>query len=118
MVVVTGEKRTQATAKAARIAAPAPPPADPGARLRSAAALGRAADVEALLARGVAVDAPDADGETALMKAIRADKPAVAALLRRHGASLDHANHAGVSGWELAAMSNDPELARALQLEP
>jgi hypothetical protein len=117
-MIVTGEKRTQATAKAARVASPAPPPADPAARLRSAAALGRTAEVEALLASGAAVDAPDAEGDTALMKAIRADKPAVAALLRRYGASLDHKNRAGMSAKEIAAAVGDSELTRALGLEP
>jgi len=32
------------------------------------------------------------------MLSIQADRPAAAALLRRHGASLDQRNHAGESG--------------------
>jgi hypothetical protein len=118
MVVVTGDKRAAASAKAARIASPAPPSADPAARLRAAAALGQTADVEGLLAKGAAVDSPDAEGETALMKAIRADKPDVAALLRRHGASLELKNRAGLSAKEIAATVGDAELNRALGLEP
>jgi hypothetical protein len=118
MVVVTGEKRGAASAKAARVASPAPLPGDPAARLRTAAALGSTADVEALLAGGAAVDAPDAEGETALMKAVRADKPAVATLLRRHGASLELKNRAGLSAKEIAGTVGDPELNRALGLEP
>src|SRR5207249_1021680 len=55
--------------RAAVRAAPAPPA--PAARLRAAAAAGRTAEVGALLAQGVPVDAPDADGETALMESIQ-----------------------------------------------
>ena len=93
-------------------------PSDDPARLRAAAAAGRTAELQALLARGVAVDAPDADGETALMKSIQADHAAAAALLRRHGASLDRRNHAGVSGRDMAAAIGDPALDQAVGLSP
>jgi hypothetical protein len=94
------------------------PPSDDPARLRAAAAAGRTAELEALLARGGAVDAPDADGETALMKSIQADHAAAAALLRRHGASLDRRNHAGVSARDMAAAIGDAELNQAVGLGP
>ena len=91
---------------------------DGASRLRAAAAAGRTADIDALLAQGVAVDAPDADGETALMKAIEAGRRAAAALLRRHGASLDLKNRAGASARDMAARLNDAELDQALGLAP
>jgi hypothetical protein len=52
------------------------------------------------------------------MKAIQARNPAAAALLLRHGASLDRTNRAGVSARDMAASIDDPELNRALGLEP
>ena len=59
---------------------------DPGFdELRAAAGAGRAAEVQELLDRHIPVDSADADGETALMKSVRADQPATAALLIRHG---------------------------------
>ena len=105
--VVTSERR-----------APVAATFDEAARLRAAAAAGRTEEIEALLARGVAVDAPDADGDTALMKSIQADRPAVAALLRSHGASLDRANHAGDSARDMATAKGDAALNQALGLEP
>jgi len=51
------------------------------------------------------------------MKSIRADQPATAALLIRHGASLDKKNSAGLSARDLAAQINDPALNHALGLE-
>ena len=93
-------------------------PPDQAARLRAAAAAGRTAEVKTLLARGVAVDAPDADGDTALMKSIQADQPATAALLRRHGASLDRENNAGESARAMATAKDDAALDRAIGLGP
>ena len=93
-------------------------PAARTAKLHAAAAAGRLAEVSALLAQGTPVDAPDSDGETALMKAIQAHNSAAAALLRRHGASLDRTNRAGVSARDMAASIDDPEVNRALGLEP
>jgi hypothetical protein len=87
-------------------------------RLRAAAAAGRTAEVEALLAQGVPVDAPDAAGETALMKSIQAGHPAAAAALRRHGASLDRRNRAGESARDMATAKADPVLDQALDLGP
>ena len=86
-------------------------------QLRAAAAAGRTIEVQELLDRPIPVDVADANGETALMKSIRADQPATAALLIRHGASLDKKNNAGLSARDLAADINDPALNRALGLE-
>ena len=82
--------------------------------MRAAAAGGRTAEVEALLAQGVPVDAADGEGETALMKSVRANHPATAALLRRRGASLDHANKSGETVRDLAAAKADEQLDKAL----
>lgn len=92
--------------------------ADPGARLRAAAAAGHTKEAEALLDRGAPVDAPDAEGDTALMRAIKADQPAAAALLRRHGASLDSKNNAGKSARDMAAEKGDAKLNQAIGLAP
>jgi hypothetical protein len=141
-VVVTAQKRPRAvqaehresaadiseavvTSGGASKAAPAPDfvtspraAARAAAKLRAAAAAGRTAELSALLDQGVPVDAPDADGETALMKSIQADQPAAAALLRRKGASLDRRNHEGDSARDMAAAMEDAEIDRALGLEP
>jgi hypothetical protein len=117
-LVVTSERRASAPVLSPGIAAAVGSPADPAARLRAAAAAGRTAEMAALLAKGLPVDAPDADGETALMKAIQANHPAAAALLRRRGASLDRKNHAGVSARDIAMLVGDAELNQALGLGP
>jgi len=114
-LVVTGARRDSAVAPPEPEVSPGSP-AELAARLRDAAAAGRTAEVAALLAKGVPVDAPDDDGETALMKSIQADQPAAAALLRRHGASLDHKNHAGESARDMATSIGDAELNQALGL--
>lgn len=91
---------------------------DLGAKLRAAAADGRTKEVQTLLDQGAPVDAPDADGYTALMDSIEGDHPATAALLIRNGASLDLKNRAGESARDLAAKQGDRALNRALGLEP
>jgi ankyrin repeat protein len=95
------------------------------ARLRAAAArlhydavAGRTDDIETTLAQGVPVDAVDQDGETALMKSIETGQREAAALLRRHGASLDLKNLVGVSARDMAAAKHDPELDQALGITP
>ena len=90
--------------------------AEQAASLRAATTEGRTGEMETLLAQGVPVDAADAAGTTALMKSIEADQPAAATLLRRHGASLEKRNRAGVSVREMAAAKDDPELDQALGL--
>ena len=95
----------------------APLPSDTqAARLRAAAAAGRTAELRRLLKPGAIVDQPDDEGETALMKAIRAKQPAAAKLLRSHGASLEVKNHAGQSARDIAAESDDRALNNALGL--
>jgi len=91
---------------------------DPAARLRQAAAAGRLAEMTALLSSGAPVDGADDEGETALMKTVQANHPAAAALLRRHGASLDRENRAGRSARDMASSVGDADLNRALGLAP
>ena len=93
-------------------------PFDQATRLRDAAEAGQTAEVETLLDQGAPVDAPDADGNTALIKSIQSDHPAAAAALSRHGASLDHKNHAGESARDIAAAKDDAALNQALGLGP
>jgi hypothetical protein len=92
-------------------------PSDDAARLHAAAASGRTAELSDLLADGIPVDALDAEGETALMKSIQAGQPAAAAVLRRHGASLDRRNRDGESARDMATAADDAELDRALGLD-
>jgi ankyrin repeat protein len=73
--------------------------------------------VEALLNQGAPVDAADPDGDTALMKSVRADRPEVAAILYRHGASLDRRNRSGESARDMA-MRGDAALRQAVGLNP
>ena len=115
---MTSERREPA-ARASRAAGLASvPPAEQAARLRDAAAAGRLSEMRSLLAKGAPVDEPDDDGDTALMKAVQADHPEAAALLRRHGASLDLKNRTGASARDMAAAVGDPDLDRALGLKP
>ena len=121
-VVVTAEKRESPRRSVpvaiSAFAGRARDVADPGARLRAAAAAGRTAEMEGLLEHGAAVDSPDAEGDTALMKSVQADRPAAAALLRRHGASLDQKNHAGESARDMASAKGDAALDQAIGLSP
>lgn len=89
-----------------------------GARLASAAIAGDSAEIGRLLAAGVPVDVADEVGETALMKAVRANRPAAAALLRRAGADPARRSNAGISAQDLAAERNDPRMDRALDVAP
>jgi hypothetical protein len=123
--VVSGRARDAAAprggmaAKAAPFTAmTAPAASDPAARLRAAAAAGRTGELAKLLDQGVPVDAADDAGDTALMKSVRADHPAAAALLRRRGASLDRTNQAGESARDLATDKADPALDRAIGIAP
>lgn len=89
-------------------------PADRAARLRAAAAAGRIGELTTLLNQGARVDAVGDDGETALMKAVKANRPAAVALLRRRGADPDRKNRAGTSARDMAASIGDVALERAL----
>jgi len=91
---------------------------DLAAQLRVAAAAGHASKVKSLLKHHVPVDAADADGDTALMKSVRADDPAVAKVLIQHGANLDVRNQAGQSARDMAKAIGDPKLDQALGLSP
>jgi hypothetical protein len=116
-VVVTGsriQRREFAAPATVMSGALASKALDGPMRLREAATAGRTADIETLLSQGVPVDAADENGETALMKSIEAGQRDAAALLRRHGASLDQKNHAGLNARDLAAAKNDPALDQAL----
>jgi hypothetical protein len=115
-LVVTAGRRASPLGSSPPIRSSAGSPPDPAAKLRAAASAGQTAEVAALLAKGVPVDAPDDSGETALMRAIQAHHPAAAALLRRGGASLDRKNDAGASARDMATSIGDPELNRALGL--
>ena len=110
-------------ALSANVRTPAPgrlaaPPNDVAVRLRAAAAAGRIVEVNALLAQGAVVDAPDEGGNTALMKSIQANHPDLAAALRRRGASLDVKNRAGQSARDMATALGDAKLNQALGLTP
>ena len=91
---------------------------DPAARLRAAAAAGRIPEIERLLVAGAPIDAADAEGNTALMISIQLGRPEAAALLRRHGASLDQKNRAGLSARDMAISKGDPALLQAVGLGP
>jgi len=119
-VVVTGEKRARTLSKVpmAVTVLTAPAASDQAVRLHAAAAAGRTDAVKALLRQGVPVELADADGNTALMKAVQANHPATAALLLRHGANLDRKNTAGESARDMAATVHDKALNQALGLEP
>jgi len=116
-IVVTSGRRAEARAERPAAVFSLGSPGERAERLRDAAAAGRTAEIAALLAKGVPVDAPDDEGETALMKSIQANHPAAAALLRRRGASLDGKNLAGESARDMAMSIGDAELNRALGLD-
>ncbi|WP_158913301.1 ankyrin repeat domain-containing protein [Caulobacter sp. S45] len=74
--------------------------------------------MEALLDQGAPVDAVDADGNTALMKSIQADRPDLAAILYRRGANLNRRNRAGKSARDMAAVQGDAALKKSIGLIP
>jgi len=106
-----------ARSAAAEAAVPAPS-AVAEARLRAAAAAGRVSELTTLLGQGVLVDAADEVGDTALIKAVRANRQTAAALLPRYGADLELENRRGESARSIAASIGDPELTRALGPAP
>ena len=88
-------------------------PAAAGA-VADAAMAGDAAEVRRLLEEGAAVDAPQADGTTALHWAVRWDDHETAGLLIRAGASLDAANHAGSTPMRLATVNGSAAMIERL----
>lgn len=83
--------------------------------LRRAAAAGRTEEVEVALSRGAPVDAPDVNGDTALILSVRGAHTATAALLRSHGADPERKNLAGMSATALASGSGDAKLEDAVR---
>ena len=79
-----------------------------------AAMAGDAAEVRRLLEEGAAVDAPQADGTTALHWAVRWDDHETTGLLIRAGASLDAANHAGSTPMRLATVNGSAAMIERL----
>ena len=100
-----------------RAALARPASSDLGAKLRAAAARGRAAEVEALLDQGAPVDEPDDQGDTALIRAVRAGHADAAAALRRRGADVDRQNHVGESARDFATKRGDAALKSALGID-
>ena len=121
--------RPAASRLAAVAAAPAPQaagsPASDDRRLADAAQRRDGDAVRALLAEGVDVDAPQADGATALAWAVHRDDAAMTGLLLQAGADPNAANDLGVTPLMLASVNGrapmverllragaDPNLAR------
>ena len=72
------------------------------------------ATVRIMLDEGVAVDAPQADGTTALHAAVLNDDLAIVDLLLGAGAGVNLANRYGVTPLALAASNGDPVMIRRL----
>lgn len=70
--------------------------------------------VDALLNAGANVNEADANGNTALMVAVRMGQASIARRLLEAGADADLANRDGVTALHLAAMANNEEIARML----
>ncbi|HBL27770.1 MAG TPA: hypothetical protein DD490_13110, partial [Acidobacteria bacterium] len=88
---------------------------DPGEELRTAAGAGDVERVRALLASGVAVDAPARHGQTALFFAAGEGHLEVARLLLEHGANADvHDGFFGQSAVDVALQAGNRELVRLL----
>ncbi len=79
-----------------------------------AAMAGDADEVRRLIEAGADVDAPQADGTTALHWAARWDDHDAARLLIRAGATLDAANHAGSTPMRLAAVNGSAAMIERL----
>ena len=96
----------------AQQAAGSPAPADP--RLADAAQRREIETVRALLDQGVDVDAPQADGATALAWAVHWDDLATADLLLGAGADVDAANDLGVTPLMLAGLNGSAPMVDLL----
>ncbi|MGD9904839.1 MAG: ankyrin repeat domain-containing protein [Vicinamibacterales bacterium] len=80
----------------------------------AAVARGVVAELADLLARGADIDARDAHGQTAVMRAASAGDARVVEFLAIHGADLDHAAKYGLSAVMLAAIGGHAEVVRVL----
>ena len=83
-------------------------------RLVDAAREGNSTALRSLLARRVPVNAPEADGTTALHWVVRGDDVEMVRLLLRAGASAKAANRYGVTPLSLAAVNGNPAIVEAL----
>jgi ankyrin repeat protein len=87
--------------------------AEPAA-LQQAAETGDLGSVQRLLAEGQAIDAPLADGSTALHWAVLREQPAVIDWLLQAGAAVDTRNRNGVAPLHLAALNGSTTLVARL----
>src|SRR5262249_43694708 len=83
-------------------------------RIVDLARVGNAEGVRALIAEHVDVNAPEADGTTALHWAVRADDTNTASLLIQAGAHASAANRYGITPLALAAINGNSTLIEAL----
>ena len=114
--VIVAVAVSPATALAVVSAAQAAARTADDARLADAAQRRDLDAVRALLAEGIEVDAPQADGATALAWAVHRDDAAMAGLLLRAGADANAANDLGVSPLMLAAENGSaPMIERLLE---
>jgi Ankyrin repeats (3 copies) len=88
--------------------------ADLGPDLRNAARKGQTSQVEALLAKGAAIDSPDRDGRTALMLAAGRGRAATVKLLLARGASPQARDREGWTAYALALAAGRDEVLKLL----
>jgi hypothetical protein len=92
--------------------------ADPSGQLLSAAASGKTAEVEALLARGAQIEAADKDGRTPLMLAAGHNRAAAVKLLLSKGANPEARDRQGWTAYGLALLAGHSPHEDVLQLLP
>ncbi len=88
--------------------------ASPAARLADVAEEGNGAGIRALLEQGVDVNAPQADGMTALHWAVRRDDVELTNMLLRAGADVKATNRYGVTPLSLACTNGNGEMVELL----
>ena len=81
---------------------------------QTATARGDLVAIEALIARGIDINARDAHGQTALMNAARDGQPEVVQLLVAHGADLNHRAKFNLTALMLAVVRGHPDIVRTL----
>jgi ankyrin repeat protein len=84
------------------------------ARIADAAQKGDGAQVRSLVSQKADVNAPQADGSTALHWIVRADDLETADVLIRAGASVDAANRRGITPLDLACVNGSAAMIRKL----